>query len=293
MARPAKTTSVALLAALLFLPCTSQAGKLSKFKDEVEQEQVRQEPEQIKTTKEKQKKAKDELLDDVSDTLEVVGFFLSLGGSSSEEANTTAKTQLTTAEGADKYTGTFSAEDATVAQANSNAFQASPPPAEHELGSPRLPFFQFDASSQYIDDMEVFDYRLELGYGPVAIYYNRTNYTEDASGTEPKERLTMERSYVIYRMPLSQRLEAGFGLGAMTIDDAKIETEASLTVPVRMLLTEGVNAEFRYSWTETLDDYDLAVSYTPGFVSLKLGYHWLQGPGSSLNGPYAGIAVHF
>jgi hypothetical protein len=166
-------------------------------------------------------------------------------------------------------------------------------PAEWEprpVGSPRLPFMRFDFGYQWVEsDIDAYDYRGEIGYGPIALCYNQTRYQESG----PADELDLIRVYGLYRMSFGPYLEVDVGLGKLTLDGNARDTRFSFTVPVRIHPSEYVAIEIRPAFSENIDDVDIGVLLTPRYLSLRAGYRWVSSPGASLNGPYAGASVHF
>ena len=56
---------------------------------------------------------------------------------------------------------------------------ASTDPKPREWGEPLIPFARIDAGYQDVDsDVEGSDYRIEGGYGPLAVHFNQTHFPE-------------------------------------------------------------------------------------------------------------------
>jgi hypothetical protein len=158
------------------------------------------------------------------------------------------------------------------------------------MGEALIPFARFDLSYQDVEsDVDAWDYRLEGGYGPVGLQCNLTHYSEET----PEDDLDMLRFYGMYRMSFGTIVEVDLGLGALTIDGNGRDTRFSLTVPVRIYPTDWLGIEIRPAWADNVTDCDIALLLTAPYVSLKAGYRWVSSPTESLNGPYAGLAVHF
>ncbi len=307
MTPPIKIISI-VSAALFCLPSTSYAGKLSDFKEDIKNEQ------RSSSSNSTRVESHD---DDSAHFLDYVGFALHLGDDEQEttsesprltpaNTDTAANTDNETVANTDNETEIDSkiADENSFMNAGVRSFTSVyPTPDEYnpdgspvvkrELGSALLPFVRFDVASQYIDDIDVLDYRAEIGYGPIALHYNRTEFEEEASGDDSSDSMTINRYHGVYRMTLTPNIELGVGLGLLQIDDDDIENEMSLYIPVLMHVSDHVNCEFQYGYTESIEDVDLALAYSPGFISLKLGYRMLMVSKSDLGGPYAGVALHF
>lgn len=303
MTPPIKIISI-VSAALLCLPSTSYAGKLSDFKEDVKNEQ--------RSSSSHSTRAESHDSDSGSGSphfLDYVGFALQLGD---DEQETTSESPSLTPPDTDTVATADNETEVDSKIADENSFMNAgvrsftsvyPTPDEYnpdgstivkrELGSALLPFVRFDVASQYIDDIDVLDYRAEIGYGPFALQYNSTEYEEEASGNGKSDSMTINRYHGVYRMSLTPNIEVGVGLGLLLIDDDDIESDISFYIPVLMHVSDHVNCEFRYGYTESIEDIDLALAYSPGFISLKLGYRMLMVSKSDLGGPYAGVALHF
>ena len=62
---------------------------------------------------------------------------------------------------------------------------------------------------------------------------------------------------------------------------------------------DWLGLEFRPAWyrpqERTIGDYDLSASLGWRYIDLRCGYRWLwmQGEGTLLDGPYAGVSLSF
>ena len=66
---------------------------------------------------------------------------------------------------------------------------------------------------------------------------------------------------------------------------------------MRLYPVPWAGLELRPAWADingnTIADYELGVVLGPGYVSLRAGYRWTLSPGEALQGPYAGLSLHF
>ena len=172
--------------------------------------------------------------------------------------------------------------------ADSSAYDMDVVP--REAGEPLIPFVRFDVSYHDVEsDVDAYDYRVEGGYGPFAIQFNQTHYSEES----PDDELDLFRFYGMYRMSFGTRVEVDLGLGALTIDGNDNDTRFSLTLPVRIYPCDWFGVEIRPAWADGVTDVDVGLLLTKPYASLKAGYRWVSSPSETLNGPYAGLAVHF
>lgn len=174
--------------------------------------------------------------------------------------------------------------------------QPSPVDADLLDVSPRnageavIPFARLDIGYQNVEsDVEALDWRLEGGYGPIGIHFDRTRYRED----NPRDDLALTRVYGLYRMSFGSEVEVDIGLGTLMMDGEMHNDRFSLTLPLLIHPSESVGVEFRPAWATNVADYDLALLLGARWASLKLGWRWVRSPNSSLDGPYAGVSLHF
>lgn len=161
------------------------------------------------------------------------------------------------------------------------------PEARH-LGQPLIPFARLDLSYQYVEsDIDALDLRTEAGYGPFGIHVNATRYQEH----DPNNELDMIRVAGLYRMSFGPYVETQLGFGSLAIDGQHSTSRFLFTTPVLVHPHENWGIEFRPTWSENIQDYDLALMMTFKHTSLKLGYRWLISPNQNLDGPYAGISM--
>ena len=177
----------------------------------------------------------------------------------------------------------------TKARANTNAcLRAGIMPKE--AGDRQIPFLRTDITYQALGSgVEAFDYRAEMGYGPIGLHFDQTHYSED----DPRDRLDLTRVYGLYRMAMGDSIEMDLGFGPMWIDGNKKDARTSFTVPIMVYPNDVFGIEFRPAWASNISDYDIGFLISGKHSSFKAGYRWVKSPGKTLDGPYAGIALHF
>lgn len=166
--------------------------------------------------------------------------------------------------------------------------------APRQPGDPLIPFVRLDGSYQYLDsDVDAWDYRIQVGYGPIALEYGNSRYHEKA----PEDYMNVRRAAVLYRMSASHLLEIDIGLGAVELDGNSKHRAFCFSLPVLFYPKEYLGVEFRPYWAHLngsrFNEYDVAACATLYGLGLKAGYRWLVTPNSSLHGPYTGLIFRF
>ncbi|MBE9503467.1 MAG: hypothetical protein IME96_04770 [Proteobacteria bacterium] len=138
-------------------------------------------------------------------------------------------------------------------------------------------------------DVNAHDSRLEVGYGPLAIHYNKTRYEEE----NPSDELDVKRVYGLYHMSLGSQVEVDLGLGKLTMNGNSHNSRRSFTMPILIHASEYIGFELRPAWASNIEDYDASALFSWRYLSLKLGYRWLDRPNESLKSPYAGSPCDF
>lgn len=153
-----------------------------------------------------------------------------------------------------------------------------------------IPFVRYDFAYQDVSaNIFANSHRLEAGYGPFALLLEDYTFHEQL----PADTLTISRQLLLYRMSANRMIEVDFGLGQSIISDAQHTTLNSISLPVRLLVSENVALELRPTWSETMDDYEIALHWGRQFGSVTIGYRTLISPGETLGGPFAGFAVYY
>ncbi len=157
-------------------------------------------------------------------------------------------------------------------------------------GEALIPIVRVDSSYHWIEsDVHAVEIAAELGYGPFAAQFTQTRFEEQ----EPDDTMILTRWHGLYRMSFGAGVEIDMGFGSLILDGNDQTGRFSFTLPILYHPLPGTGIEFRPAWSENVEEYDLALLAGWNFISLKAGYRWLRSPGRSLNGPYAGLSVHF
>jgi len=155
-------------------------------------------------------------------------------------------------------------------------------------GEPLIPMARFDLDSRKVGlTIDALDLRSEIGYGPVALQYNSSRYTE----RDPRDSMTISQIYGLYRMSFGSHVETDIGLGSLNIAGNDTTSRFSVAVPVLIYPNKHLGIEFRPAWADRVQDYDLAVVGTARFLSIKAGYRWVESPRVTLNGAYVGMSL--
>ena len=163
-----------------------------------------------------------------------------------------------------------------------------------EPGEALIPFFRLDANYQAVEsDVYALDWRIEGGYGPVGIQFRQTDYREE----NPPDNLRIIQIHGLGRLSFGHSMEIDLGLGASFIDGNNRYSGISLTTPVLVYPKEFIGFEFRPSWASinenSLNDYDLGILLNRRYVSLRMGYRWVQNASESLHGLYGGLSFRW
>ena len=162
------------------------------------------------------------------------------------------------------------------------------------LGEGMIPFARIDVSYNRItSQIHATSERAEIGYGPFGFEARRAHYSE----SEPDASLDVMQYHFLYRMSLGDNVELDLGMGRYELSGVSSSSGGSSTVHILVYPTERFGMEYRPSWANIngngIRDHELAISYGDKFWSARAGYHWLESPGSSLNGPFAGFSFRF
>jgi len=168
-----------------------------------------------------------------------------------------------------------------------------------QAGEVLIPFLRIDTSYQTIkSDVDAYNYSIEGGFGPVGVSLSRAHFRE----TDPDDSMDITSVYGLYRMSFGKTVEVDLGMGLFSIDDEN-ESRFSVTMPVLIHPNDFIGIEIRPEWADGISQYDIGVLIGFPYVSLKAGYRWLSRyprwdddpaePSKVLDGPYAGLSVHF
>lgn len=164
-----------------------------------------------------------------------------------------------------------------------------------ETGEPSIPFARLDMTVQNVrSDVTAVDWRAETGYGPFAVEFRRTQYTEKV----PHDTLSLTRFNFLYRMTFSRYVEWDLGAGSIALDGNQRHEGTALTMPVHVFVNKALAVEFRPTWGwiagVPIKDHDLSALWTPARgVSVKAGYRWVGTGSAHLDGPYVGLSLHW
>jgi hypothetical protein len=158
-----------------------------------------------------------------------------------------------------------------------------------EAGEVLIPFLRIDASYQKVkSDVDALNYSVDGGYGPIGIRFAGAHFKEQ----NPDDTMDITQIYGLYRMSYGGMVEIDIGVGSFSIC-GEHEVRFSFTIPVLVHPSKYLGFEFRPVWAENISEYDVGVFSGVRYVSFKTGYRWLSGPAMTLDGPYAGLTVHF
>jgi len=178
-----------------------------------------------------------------------------------------------------------------AAEASDNAISDVMP---REAGAPQIPIIRLEGIYQGVEsDVDAFDWRVEGGYGPLALEYRRTHYNEE----DPSDELDVTQVFGLLRLWFGGEVEVDVGLGTVSIKGEEDNSAMAFTLPISYRPVEWCGVEFRPVWA-TLNgnetrDYDVGLSLGARYVCLRGGYRWMQSGAASLNGPYVGVSVQF
>lgn len=164
-----------------------------------------------------------------------------------------------------------------------------------QVGEPLIPFVRLDGAWQDVTgDVEAVDTYIQGGYGPLALDYRHTRYTE----SQPRSHLDLHWAHVLARMSYGDQVEADLGLGGFWMEGATHSSGTSFTTALLVYPDEHWGVEFRPTWASldggsTIRDCDLALHLRQGVASVKLGYRWVKSPHITLDGPYAGLVFRW
>lgn len=161
-------------------------------------------------------------------------------------------------------------------------------------GSPLLPLARVDVTWQSVEeDVEAWDYALEVGYSAVAIRGRWTRYEED----DPGDTLDLSSLLLLWRIPVSHTLEMDAGLGAAELDGNDTQSGFDVSLAVRGWMPERhLGVEYRGEFMDIgtgVDSNDLSLLLHLRAFAIRCGYRWVHTSGNSLDGPFVGAALSF
>lgn len=156
------------------------------------------------------------------------------------------------------------------------------------VGDILIPFVRYDFAYQNISSNIIANsHRVEAGYGPFALSLEDYAFHEQA----PDNTLTIKQQLLLYRMSVNRIFEVDFGLGQTIVSGAKRTTLDTFSIPLRLAFSENIALEFRPTWANTIDDYEIALHWGRQYGSVKIGYRTLISTGDALSGPFAGFSL--
>lgn len=166
--------------------------------------------------------------------------------------------------------------------------------APKHLGEKNIPFLRADYSYNMLEsDVTGHDYRLEAGFGPIAIQYGEMRLTED----RPSDDLVLSNWHVLYRMSFGEHVEVDLGGGQYSVEGERKNTATSFTLPIKIYWGDRFGLEYRPVWTSESDfdlsDQEVSLVYGPEHYGFKIGYRWIDAGHESLKGVSLGFAVFF
>lgn len=161
-------------------------------------------------------------------------------------------------------------------------------------GDRLIPFARVDMSYNRVDsDIYALGRSAEVGYGPFGFTIRAARYRE----SEPATTLDVTQYHWLYRMSLGDRVEMDLGLGRYKLSGVSEHSGGSSTIRLLINASDHVGIELRPSWADIngngIRDHEAAMTFGDKYWSALAGYHWLEGPGSSLNGPVLGLSLRF
>ncbi|MCJ8313079.1 MAG: hypothetical protein HRU38_13105 [Saccharospirillaceae bacterium] len=159
-----------------------------------------------------------------------------------------------------------------------------------------LPFFKFDVSalSGMSENGMGSDMSFEMGYGPWAMHYRNTSFLNDNTFSKVQ---SFNKFEFLYRMSFGSDFELDLGLGSYQVDD---QMQFVMSLPIKMAFTPHNIIEFRPSWSQDIQDYDLAFYSGTEFYSFKVGYRYISQsqpfsatPIKAYSNIYAGFSAHY
>jgi hypothetical protein len=171
-------------------------------------------------------------------------------------------------------------------------------PSEGQSATPRvlgervIPFVRVDVSySRIASDIYAFSEHAEIGYGPFGFQARAAQYRE----TDPDASLNIKQHHWLYRMSLGDKVELDLGLGGYELSGVSTNSGGSSMIRLLIYPTERFGIELHPSWAtingNSISDHEMALTYGDRYWSALVGYHWLEGPGSSLNGSFVGFSL--
>lgn len=279
------TSLLFLLSTLILLSRSAYAGKLDDFEADIDSEKDKKES-SCRGCGEKRHKQSDQDYDrhsyddndhhDRSLAGDIIdGFFSALFSSDDEDSSYSSR----------------KSEDVGSSGYSSDREKSSEWDEEEKPGDLLAPYIRADIAYRPVDnDIIAREQLIEVGVGAFAAHFNTSRYEE----SDPPDKLDLDYAFGMLRVPFtSSGFEIDYGVGRLTINGNENHSYAAYTLPVRYQPNEKICLEFRPMWTDEIKDYDAAVLAGFKYFSVKAGYRWVATSGTSLNGSYIGVSLHY
>jgi len=189
-----------------------------------------------------------------------------------------------------KVSGVYSWQRVTVPPAGSRSEKKHITP--RKPGEKTIPYVRIDESySQINSHINAVGQRVEIGYGPFG-YETRVSHYDDS---DPSASLDIRQHHFLYRMSFGDDTEMDIGIGEYEISGLSRNSGDSFMLGFSVYPGEHLGIELRPTWANVngngISDHELAINYGERFWSLRVGYHWLAAPDSSLDGPFVGFSL--
>jgi hypothetical protein len=168
-----------------------------------------------------------------------------------------------------------------------------------EVGDPDLPYAAVDLGIQRVSSVQTTtDARAEIGFGAFAVVVRNTRYRETISSTTTGGELSVRQSYGLFRMAPSRTFQLGVGVGESVLSGQRETVGTSLTAPISVCPDRDWCLRLLPTWNSypgggKTTEYDWSVAWTQPWLSLRLGYRWVNSGVEVLQGPTAGLTLHF
>lgn len=277
------TSLLFLLSTLILLSRSAYAGKLDNFEADIDTDKDKKESSCRGCGKKRHKESNydSHSYDDDGDHHRslagdiIDGFFSALFSSDDDESSHSSRVS----------------EDVGSSDYSSDREKASELDEEAKPGDLLAPYIRVDIAYRPVDkDIIAREQLIEVGVGAFAAHFNTSRYEE----SDPPDKLDLSYAFGMLRLPFtSSGFEIDYGVGRLTINGNENHSYTAYTLPVRYQPNEKVCLEFRPMWTDDIKDYDAAVLAGFKYFSVKAGYRWVETSGTSLNGSYIGISLHY
>jgi len=161
-----------------------------------------------------------------------------------------------------------------------------------QMGEALLPLLRYDNYYSHLNaNQDSIDQRMEVGWGPVAVEYRRTSFTQAV----PAYQLLWEQRNFLWRLTFGSHVGINYGIGDAILTGATMNFGSS---GVFQLFIHGRRYGLEYRSVGTSfesgayqSDEDLTLMLHLGAGSLSVGYRRLAIPGNVLSGYYLGYSL--